>query len=884
MGFQQRAADDSSLQGSQRLLLVIVALALAAYAASTWFARHMWERVNSTTDRFASESVYKLRRIAEARDALSKAEALLRREAQNPDDPQLKREVERLRAELDADREGIEGGSERVDLEAVSDQLREVEGELDHIQLAVVDDDRAGAKEIIATRLEPSVRVAEGELRAAEALTQRQAADFVEQLRHLRARASSAQRIFDLVDGSFTLMVGLFAVRALRAGARVERVVRRQAAKFEGVIATAPDAIISIDDDRRIVLFNVGAERIFGWSRDEATGKPFDMLVSERLRDDYRSRFDEQMRGEASPGPFGTRSDLVGLRRGGEEFSVEGAFSILRTDGPALATIVLRDVTERKRAEEALRVSEERFHALVDASAEIVWTVDREGLAIEESPSWCAFTGQSHEQYKGTGWLDAVHPDDRERVTERWKAATREKRPFYMEYGVRHVSGEWRWASERAVPLFCGDGTVREWIGMNSDISEARRIASEQRFLGKLEPLLDSTFDYRERLTILARLLALYAGDFCYVWIAESADRPPVHKVFHAYADPAKTHLCERLEQLALERPQGAAWRGSERMRAIVVTRLTAQHLESATLSEEHHRLLRELGPESMMILPIVVHGRLLSTVLVFSSDRHRRLDTGDLHFGEEIVARAALSIENAQLYETARQAVQARDDVLRIVAHDLRSPISAIQLGAGQLMLRPSELGDGTRSVLQRILRSSERATRLIEDLLEVTRIEAGTLVIDHHAVAAEDIVRDVVEAHRPVVSASSLELQVDVADGLPAVWVDRDGLEQVFGNLIGNAVKFTRAGGRVTIGATPTKGGAVQFWVSDTGVGFDSETREHLFDRFWQARRGARHGVGLGLSIVKSIVEAHGGQVAVDSAPGNGSTFSFTVPAATA
>ncbi len=211
-------------------------------------------------------------------------------------------------------------------------------------------------------------------------------------------------------------------------------------------------------------------------------------------------------------------------------------------------------------------------------------------------------------------------------------------------------------------------------------------------------------------------------------------------------------------------------------------------------------------------------------------------------------------------------------------------NPISAIQLGAGQLMLGESELGDRTRSVLQRILRSGERATRLIEDLLEVTRIEAGTLVIDHHSVPAEDIVRNVVEANRPVVAASSLELQVEVAEGLPTVWVDWERLEQVFGNLIGNAVKFTPAGGHITIGARPAEGGSVQFWVADTGVGFDSETREHLFDRFWQARQGGRHGVGLGLSIVKSIVEAHGGRVTVDSAPGRGSTFSFTVPSATA
>ncbi len=295
----------------------------------------MWNRAHSTTDKFASESVYDARRIAEAHDALSEAKQLLRREEEDPEDPELKGLAEQLRADIDAEGKDVEGGHpERAGLEAVSHQLREVEGEVDRIQVAVGGGDRARVKQIVATELDPSVRAAEAGLKAAQAVEQRQAAEFVEQLRQLRARASVGQRIFDWVNGSFTLMVGLFAVRALRAGARVERMVRREAAKFEGVVASAPDAIVSVDEGCRIVLFNESAERIFGWSRGEATGERFDMLVSERLRDDYKRRLDELIRGEAAPQPFGTLSDLVGLRRGGEEFSVEGALSILEDRGP----------------------------------------------------------------------------------------------------------------------------------------------------------------------------------------------------------------------------------------------------------------------------------------------------------------------------------------------------------------------------------------------------------------------------------------------------------------------------------------------------------------------------------------------------------------------
>jgi signal transduction histidine kinase len=215
----------------------------------------------------------------------------------------------------------------------------------------------------------------------------------------------------------------------------------------------------------------------------------------------------------------------------------------------------------------------------------------------------------------------------------------------------------------------------------------------------------------------------------------------------------------------------------------------------------------------------------------------------------------------------------EARDQVLGIVAHDLRNPLDTILMQATLLRHRGGEP--------ERIERAASRINRLIQDLLDVTRMEAGRLSIDLVRVRARRVIIDSLEAQQGLLSSSSLEVQLEVMPELPEIWADRDRLLQVFENLMGNAAKFTGAGGRITIGAR-SRGEEVLFWIADTGIGISADDLPHVFDRFWQARMGERRGAGLGLPIVKGVVEAHGGHVWVESAPGRGSTFYFTVPAA--
>jgi len=170
---------------------------------------------------------------------------------------------------------------------------------------------------------------------------------------------------------------------------------------------------------------------------------------------------------------------------------------------------------------------------------------------------------------------------------------------------------------------------------------------------------------------------------------------------------------------------------------------------------------------------------------------------------------------------------------------------------------------------------------SRLIRDLLDVTHMEAGGLSLESSRVTAQQIVADARETQTSSASSASLDLRVDFAEDLPDVWADRDRLLQIFENLVGNAVKFTKPGDQIIVGGAPRED-EVLFWVSDTGRGIAAEDLPHVFDRFWQARKGERGGAGLGLAIVKGIVDAHGGDVWAESKSGSGSTFFFTIPTA--
>jgi signal transduction histidine kinase/CheY-like chemotaxis protein len=320
-------------------------------------------------------------------------------------------------------------------------------------------------------------------------------------------------------------------------------------------------------------------------------------------------------------------------------------------------------------------------------------------------------------------------------------------------------------------------------------------------------------------------------------------------------------------------------WQVLETQRPIAM-KLTAEMLASFAQNDEHRRGLETIRPRSIIGVPLRVGDKCLG-VLFLSTIQPRVYGPKDILVADEFGRRAALFLENARLHRAARRAIQARDDVLGIVAHDLRNPLGNILMQAALLRQRGSEPERRSQKPADAIERAANRMSRLIQDLLDITRMEAGQLSIEQAPVQADMSVSEFVEAQKLLASSASLELRLDLAQNLGEVFADRDRLLQVLENLVGNAVKFTGPGGRVTVGAAPGDD-EVLFWVADTGPGIEARDVPHLFDRFWQARKVGRQGAGLGLPIVKGIVDAHGGRIWVESQVGVGSTFFFTLPLA--
>jgi signal transduction histidine kinase len=230
------------------------------------------------------------------------------------------------------------------------------------------------------------------------------------------------------------------------------------------------------------------------------------------------------------------------------------------------------------------------------------------------------------------------------------------------------------------------------------------------------------------------------------------------------------------------------------------------------------------------------------------------------------------------QLYGEAQRVIDAREEILRIVAHDLRSPLNTISMATNLLLDIPATDADRVKR-LKIIKRTGQQMERLIQDLLSVTAIEAGRLSIAPRKLRVEDLFQDASEMLEAVVREKSITLTVDRAADLPPVRGDPARVLQVFSNLVGNAVKFTPEGGVITLSAVRADD-KIQCAIADTGSGIPPEELPRIFGKFWQSKRGDHRGVGLGLAIARGIVEAHGGSMGVRSEVGRGSVFSFSLP----
>ncbi|MCU1230677.1 MAG: sensor histidine kinase [Acidobacteria bacterium] len=392
---------------------------------------------------------------------------------------------------------------------------------------------------------------------------------------------------------------------------------------------------------------------------------------------------------------------------------------------------------------------------------------------------------------------------------------------------------------------------------------EERRAA----FLASAGQELAASLDYAQTITTLANLIVANLAEMSVVCIAEADGT--LRRAAIAHRDP------RREEELAAAE---AGTTTRDVPEAIVRVMQDREPRVIGAASSLAHYLWGDVDEErSLMALPLVSRGQTLGIVLA-AAPEGKAFTREDALLAGDFARHASLAIDNARLYLESQQAVRAREEVLAIVSHDLRNPLNAITLAAS-LLRGSSDIPDEDREQLEIISLSANRMSRLIQDLLDVTRLEGGKkLPIEPARVDVEPLLHEAHELFKVQAAASGIKLEHE-AENVPPVRADLHRVMQVFSNLIGNAMKFTPAGGTITIRARATNGD-VLFTVSDTGSGIPHEHLGDIFNPYWQAKRTERLGAGLGLSITKGIVEAHGGRIDVDSTPNVGTTFSFTLP----
>jgi PAS domain S-box-containing protein len=547
----------------------------------------------------------------------------------------------------------------------------------------------------------------------------------------------------------------------------------------------------------------------------------------------------------------------------------------------ATAAAQLGTLVERKRAEQALRQSETRLRRLMDTAYEGIWALDGEDRTEYVNSRMAEMLGYPADEMVGRGihefLAEPLAPQARSRLERRRRGESE-----MSELRLRRKDGSELWALTTTTPIRDEEGELRGSFVLLNDITARKHAEEAERVLALAGEVFAASLDLGRTLSGIAELLVPRLADLCVIHLSGDGGEPV--RVEVRASDPAMERIVRELVGHAPDGPY--RWTGErdesgsheQTDRAALADRVRDTDLDP-DLDDAEERLLQQLRPGSTLAIPLTIRASTIGVIWLAQAESGRLIAEAEVALAEELGSRAALAIENARLYEQASRALRARDEVLGFVAHDLRNPLSAISMTAS-LLLTTTLPEETKRTRLQAIQRSVDQMDSLIEDLLDVTRIEAGRLVVDVEPIRVEPVLAEIREMLDQKAKSQGLSFEIHTEDTLPTINADRQRILQVLSNLLGNAIKFTPAGGRVELRAESTDAGEVRFSVTDSGSGIAPDQIPHLFDRFWQARSTRRGGAGLGLVIARGLIEAHGGRIFVESELGRGSTFSFTLP----
>ena len=666
-----------------------------------------------------------------------------------------------------------------------------------------------------------------------------------------------------------------------------EETVRAQREQLRVTLASIGDAVIAADAEGRVTFLNSVACSITGWTPEGATG----MLLSEVfniINEQTRLRVENPAVRALNEGVVvGLANHTVLIAKDGTERPIDDSAAPIRDERGTILGVVLvfRDVTERRRSEETLRQSEARKTAIFETALDCIITMNHEGTVIEFNPAAERTFGYSRAQAVGLELADLIIPPplrERHRQGLAHYLATGEgpvlnKRlemtalradgtEFPVELAVTRIPGE-------APPLF---------TAYLRDITGRRRAEQASRFLADASKSLAALVDSASTMQKVARLAVPFFADWCAVDVVEEGGS--VRRLAVSHADPAKVELAHELERRypsdpnALHGVPNVLRTGQSEM----LTEIPDSLLAASAQDREHLRILRELGLKSYLCVPLVARGKVVAAITFISAESGRRYDATDLAVAEDLAHRAGIAMENARLYSEVREGDRRKDEFLAMLAHELRNPLAPIR-NALHIMKQPGAKASVVEQVREMMERQVQHMTRMVDDLLDVSRITRGKIELRKEVVDLASVVSRTVEATRPLIEDRRQELTVALPPVPVRLEADPTRLEQVLANLLNNAAKYTDQGGHIWLAAEQENGELV-LRVKDTGMGLPAEMLSSIFEPFVQSDRvlhRSQGGLGIGLTLVRSLVEMHGGKVQAHSdGPGRGSEFIVRLP----
>lgn len=580
---------------------------------------------------------------------------------------------------------------------------------------------------------------------------------------------------------------------------------------------------------------------------------------------------------------------LENTDEGRKEIFVDFVYQALtHPDGEAFGIAVQGyDVTEKVMSRRRIEESERQLRAFAESIPPMAFVADDLGNIIYFNQRFYSYTGIPVGEGKGWEWQNYkfIHPEDEIEAYQTWKEALQTAEAFEMEFRLRRHDSEYRWHLSRATPSKDVNGKVQHWYGTNTDIHDQKVAGQRAAFLARASHALNSSLNVNQILNELAKVAVPEVADWCSIRMKDPNGQ--LEQVAVAHSDPKKVKWAWELQKKFPpdENATSGPFQVIRTGKSELMPDISDEMLVRASTTEEKKVLVRSLGFRSYVCVPIKSREKIVGTLTLVTADESgRRYSADDLLLAEELGARAGSAVENARLYVDSQNINKLKDEFLANLSHELRTPMNVIQGYADILeseaeKMSPKELMDSVRA----ISRNAKAQAAIIGDLLDVSSIITGKFSYKPSEVCPASVVKEILGSLEHTADAKGIKVIFDGSGSTEYVLADPTRLHQIVWNLLSNAIKFTGRGGTVRVKVSRE----VDQWcfiVTDTGKGIDPEFLPYVFDRFRQedASTTRRYGgLGLGLSIVRHLVELHGGQVRAESAGiGQGAKFIVTLP----